>query len=87
MAPDNRRVLRTFRVAPPRRFGEIRQLFTKEGAEQALEAAIDAFDKANPGHKYRLVALGRWRFKLVWDESEGDDDTGRDQILGTQTAG
>lgn len=91
LTPDNKRVLRKFRVRPPRQriarhhgtaaqqVFEVKTTFTEKGAEQALERVLNAIDDNNPNHKYRLVALGNYKYRLVWDES---DDTESDKTAG-----
>jgi hypothetical protein len=61
MAPGNKRVLRRLRFNPPPKTH-----FTPSGAQQALDNAVAKIDEANPGNQWKLVSLGRWRFKLVW---------------------
>ncbi len=47
---------------------DCRNYFTAEGAEDALCKAVGALDAGNPGNRWRLVPIGGWQFKLVWED-------------------
>lgn len=90
MDRHNKKVIRRFRVKanPVLKNGfSIKQHFTESGAEKVLEELIEQIDANNPGHHYRLVSLGRWRFKLVWDDERSESDEQSDTTSGAQGAG
>jgi hypothetical protein len=68
--------------------------FTPEGAETVLNSMVEKIEDANPNNKWRLVPIGGYSFKLVWDEADASvspenpelikaqDDTKSNQTLG-----
>lgn len=87
MTPDNAKIMRRFRIKPPAKLihrgvetaetndYRLKQIFTPNGADEALERFIGQFDTMNPGNRYRLITLnpeGHVRkYRLVW-ESEAE---------------
>lgn len=94
--PDQK-LMRRFRLAPPPAHipgrtidnekacmpedFKVRQYFTPDGAEAALYKLIGHLDDSNPGNQWRLVRIGYWQFKLVW-EDRAELDANKSEELG-----
>lgn len=76
MAQDNKRVLQRYRIRPKQTVEGSHAFFTEKGVDAVLEGIIARIDAISPNHKFRLVSLGRGRFRFVWDEGEADDTSG-----------
>jgi len=72
MTPDNKRVFKRIRIVPPRtvvKGVEVKNYWTPADAEAQLEEAITSIDNHNPGHRYSLVSIGHFTYRLVWDNN------------------
>jgi hypothetical protein len=73
MNKTNKKVIRRFRIRPPRNSKGERQVWTSVGAEECLYRFVGQFDFENPGNRYRLVPLAKHHYRLVWEANAEDE--------------
>jgi hypothetical protein len=86
MSEDNKRVMQRFRFKAPNDANGRKRRLIGAGVYQTLENFIDCFDRDNPNHKYRLVALGGARYRLVNAPPDPEPDLQKEHLEKVMTA-